>query len=115
MGLTTRRSTFIAAVAAMLGMKVWGQESRPATGGDVTRAVEKAFGKSNAPKPHERINGECPVCRTMAAPFHRLVAPCREGNTCAAVVDGLFVVGDSIGTHLVRCQMCNAAFFQDAV
>jgi hypothetical protein len=63
------------------------------------------------------VNGKCPVCGTMAKAFRPI--PVRVDCTTDDAVPnegGLLKCGSSIiqAEQIIRCQRCNAAFWQDA-
>lgn len=51
-----------------------------------------------------KLNGQCPVCGTMAAPFKHTISD--TGHFEDATDNGF--------SKLMRCVRCNAAFWQDA-
>jgi len=58
-------------------------------------------------RPHKPVNNECPVCGTMAPPYHD-PGPCLIADmTC--LTHGPSRIGME---NLIRCKNCNAAFWQ---
>ena len=63
------------------------------------------------------LNNQCPVCGTMAKPY-KVTPQCEKshmkpggGNTVRVICDAYY----PLGVALIRCERCNAAFYQDAV
>jgi len=114
----TRRGIF-AALAAVTGAvaQQWKQCVPDDKEAESMHLGKSAIVCSDKNKP--ALNNQCPVCGTMAEPYHRPtggvhIVPCGPGVIGSNVVCA--EPGEPYGPTeiIVRCKHCNAAFWQDA-
>ena len=87
-----------------------------ATPKNVSVCMDKPVRRCNKP-----VNNECPTCGTMAVPYVRTTegltgcgpVPCGANGTCFAVCTP-WTVDHLPKSRSIRCDHCNAAFWQDA-
>lgn len=76
----------------------------------VPQSSEMAAGMGTAWDKRKPKNNECPVCGTMAEPFHK---PRYWDNYPSGFVE-TGADGRSRPVDVTRCKHCNAAFWRDA-